>query len=55
MTSFAGEGCTASLEGPTLLEPIMPLHYEKKSLPLWRFVLEPNFEGERTAQVDDGP
>jgi hypothetical protein len=35
---------TAKLEtiNPSAIAPIIPLEFEKKDLPLWRFVLQPN-------------
>ncbi|MGA7157751.1 MAG: hypothetical protein WBY53_12930 [Acidobacteriaceae bacterium] len=40
------QGCVSQLnvKNPASLAPIIPRHFQKKQLPLWRFILQPNHE-----------
>lgn len=44
LTLEGGRVSRLNLKEPTSLAPVIPRDLKKKQLPLWRFILEPNFE-----------
>jgi len=44
LTLEGGRVTQLNVKDPTSLAPVIPRNFEKKQLPLWRFILEPNLD-----------
>ena len=44
LTLEEGRVSRLNVKEPTSLAPVIPRDLEKKQLPLWRFILQPNYE-----------
>jgi hypothetical protein len=52
LTLEQGRVSRLNVKHPAALAPIIPRAFQKKQLPLWRFILQPNYEAPESSEED---